>query len=144
MPKKVKEVPDIAPCVGRRVRKGAYYAREVMSNHLGRKLLSTEHVHHINGDKADDRIENLSIVTISEHRSIHNKHAVVLELTCEHCGDTFKRKDWMCKKSKRFFCGRECFFAASVRRSMTPSEYNRYFYVRSKRYNPKRHTPIGP
>jgi hypothetical protein len=45
--------------------------RIIMEKHIGRKLLSTEIVHHINGDKLDNRIENLQIVTRSEHNKIH-------------------------------------------------------------------------
>jgi hypothetical protein len=45
--------------------------RLIMENFLGRKLLKSEHVHHINENQKDNRIENLQIVDPIEHGRIH-------------------------------------------------------------------------
>jgi hypothetical protein len=52
------------------------YAREhrvIMARHLGRPLLADEHVHHKNGKKNDNRLENLELLAPSQHIVEHCK-----------------------------------------------------------------------
>lgn len=56
--------------------------RLIMSKSVGRPLKKSEIVHHINGDKEDNRIENLIIVTINTHNLIHNPKILKKCLKC--------------------------------------------------------------
>lgn len=50
--------------------------RYIMEQLIGRNLSRCEHVHHINGDHKDNRIENLQLLSNSDHQKIEVKRRI--------------------------------------------------------------------
>lgn len=53
----------------------------VMETHLGRYITREEEIHHINGIRNDNRIENLQLVTRSEHKKLHHAYTRFKDFT---------------------------------------------------------------
>jgi len=61
-----------------------YEHRFIMEQYIDRHLTPNERVHHLNGIKEDNRIENLSLVSSQKvHKFLHPN------ITCPHCGKQF-------------------------------------------------------
>ena len=79
--------------------------RLVMERHLGRRLGRDELVHHKNGNKRDNRLENLAVVTAAEHSRIHlQKHPKVKP--CAYCGADFEPAPT--KRQRQQACSPSC------------------------------------
>lgn len=53
-------------------RKLTYQHRFVMEAHLGRKLETWEHVHHKDGNRTNNQIQNLELISASQHAREHS------------------------------------------------------------------------
>lgn len=87
--------------------------RYVMEQHIGRALSSDEIIHHINGNRADNRIENLLITSLKDHPKFHPRETRTRCLVCEVCGSIYPLQESQYKYRKKkgqehFLCSKKC------------------------------------
>ena len=91
------------------------YARYLMEQSLCRELTNDEEVHHKDGNKLNDVIENLEVKNKTLHRQEHMKKQNTIE-HCYICGkeiivDSKRRSNHNHKKNKnkdKWFCSKHC------------------------------------
>lgn len=84
----------------------------VMEKHLGRMLRRGENVHHINGCRDDNRLENLELLSVADHARRHRPGRVLSKWTecqCLECGKVFLRHACEVARHPRTFCSRKCY-----------------------------------
>ena len=83
------------------------YARLLMESHLGRLLGADEHVDHIDGNSANDSIENLQVLKVCDHKEKSAteaaKRSTSLMLHCPVCGGLFT-----CQRHRRALTAAPC------------------------------------
>ena len=80
--------------------------RLLFMKQLGRPLSRFEFVHHKNGDKRDNCLENLELVSPKEHAWRHGQHKHPIVKLCPICGKEFTPHPT--KRARARTCGREC------------------------------------
>lgn len=94
-------------------RDGYFYARfgekmpalhRVVWSHYFGEIPKGYIVHHIDGDKNNNNIENLRLVSHSEHTQIHNSDIPKKIFVCQYCGKKFKGRD----NRKNYYCSVTC------------------------------------
>jgi hypothetical protein len=80
--------------------------RWLMEQHLGRRLDRFELVHHKNGDKRDNRMQNLEVVTPAEHAARHGMWKHPATKRCLICEREFTPAPT--KRARAKTCSRPC------------------------------------
>ena len=75
--------------------------RLVMEKKIGRYLEPYEHVHHLNENKTDNRIENLRIVSPQEHATIHWKNPEARKRVSQRVSKFYENEEERIKQSER-------------------------------------------
>lgn len=113
-------IPD-HPCAD--IRGKVYEHHYVMFNEIGRPLQPNECVHHIDRDRSNNKLENLRLMTKSEHAKLHaleDRNGYSVKTICKTCKEEFEH----IKSDKRVYCSPYCSTQSSKRFDVTREELN--------------------
>lgn len=84
------------------------YAKYLYTSHFNTDVNPMDHVDHINGDKLDDRIENLQVISGYYNRIKNKKHKEMILLNCPVCNQEFLFPKRNLSTHKNPCCSRKC------------------------------------
>ena len=102
--------------------------RVVMQEFVGRKLERGEVVHHIDGDKSNNKVENLRIMTYQAHCELHNKKHQYIK-KCVVCGAEYAPQPTKREASKT--CSKPCRYIQTSRTNRRPDAPNSMYKVKT-------------
>lgn len=85
--------------------------RLIMATFLGQPLRPDEIIHHINENRADNRIENLLLMSLAAHISLHTQGVVRrkrVEAACLGCEKIFWSRPGTPRRASRKYCSQQC------------------------------------
>lgn len=92
--------------------------RVLVERLIGRPLGRFEFVHHANGNKRDNRLENLEIVTPAVHAIRHDRWKHPRVKRCQVCGRKYEPSP--SKRAQSKTCSKECRYELTSRTNRKP------------------------
>ena len=84
------------------------YAKYLYTSHYNCSVSSGDQVDHINGDKMDDRIENLQVISGTYNRQKDHRKKEMVLLKCPICGSEFLFEKGNLSSHPNPCCSRRC------------------------------------
>lgn len=84
------------------------YAKYLYTSHYEIDIPEGEQIDHINGDKMDDRIENLQVISGTYNRQKDHRHKEMVILICPVCGEEFLFEKRNLPSHPNPCCSRRC------------------------------------
>lgn len=84
------------------------YAKYLYTSHFKTEIAKGDEIDHINGNKMDDRIENLQIISGTYNRQKDHKRKEMVLLKCPVCNQEFLYEKSNLKSHPNPCCSRKC------------------------------------